>query len=447
MSRVESSLSPFAEDGTATPRTADFEEDELDAHQRAVRDLEAEVKLLDWHRLANESSLRAALLRTKRMRQRQREEVDGMLGVRGEGRGGRPRPSAASASPTPSAFASPPSRGAAGALAGSDSHLRTEFSPPPSRRMALRMMEEEERCKPLGPDIDDEDAFQCHGMTSSEPVTSRQLESIRKAIARVEGRRLAQERRKTCGMFQRTNDLRVDRCEWEEEHQGGDAVTGGYGEEGSEKENGLFYCDSRRKMQISYPKEGGDGDQRAVTVLAGLDKLLALERRIRAMEEQERTKYDLERHTSQRRRVQTAPASKNAGAANFFDRAMSAGGCSHRGHSGSFSCTRSSNRSELNSYDGDDVRKLARRNAVLVAARRRNQGGPMLQEEKLGNLASSLHRASSDISQLPPKRQTVRFDDSRCHTAPDRAISHARRPMSALRQRKPSTTDGQRSFT
>ena len=40
----------------------------LSPHQKTLEQLDAEMKLLRWHKLANESALHAALLRTKRMR-------------------------------------------------------------------------------------------------------------------------------------------------------------------------------------------------------------------------------------------------------------------------------------------------------------------------------------------------------------------------------------------
>jgi hypothetical protein len=42
--------------------------DARSSHHKALKDLEAEMKLLKWHKLANESALQAALLRTKSMR-------------------------------------------------------------------------------------------------------------------------------------------------------------------------------------------------------------------------------------------------------------------------------------------------------------------------------------------------------------------------------------------
>eukprot|EP00957_Ditylum_brightwellii_P062165 4717683-Ditylum_brightwellii.AAC.1 len=40
----------------------------MTVHQRAIQDLEAEMNLLQWHKLANESALQAALFRTKQMK-------------------------------------------------------------------------------------------------------------------------------------------------------------------------------------------------------------------------------------------------------------------------------------------------------------------------------------------------------------------------------------------
>lgn len=37
-------------------------------HDKALKDLESEMKLLQWHKLANESALQAALMRTKVIR-------------------------------------------------------------------------------------------------------------------------------------------------------------------------------------------------------------------------------------------------------------------------------------------------------------------------------------------------------------------------------------------
>ena len=41
-----------------------------DSHKSALEDLEAEMKLLHWHKLANEAALKAALIRTKNMKEK-----------------------------------------------------------------------------------------------------------------------------------------------------------------------------------------------------------------------------------------------------------------------------------------------------------------------------------------------------------------------------------------
>ena len=38
-------------------------------HREALKNLEAEMKLLQWHKLANETALQTALMRTKAIRQ------------------------------------------------------------------------------------------------------------------------------------------------------------------------------------------------------------------------------------------------------------------------------------------------------------------------------------------------------------------------------------------
>ncbi len=39
------------------------------AHEKALQDLEAEMKLLHWHKLANETAIQTALMRTKAIRE------------------------------------------------------------------------------------------------------------------------------------------------------------------------------------------------------------------------------------------------------------------------------------------------------------------------------------------------------------------------------------------
>ena len=39
------------------------------SHHKAVEDLESEMKLLQWHKLANESALQSALMRTRTIRE------------------------------------------------------------------------------------------------------------------------------------------------------------------------------------------------------------------------------------------------------------------------------------------------------------------------------------------------------------------------------------------
>lgn len=392
---------------------------------RAVHDLEAEVKLLDWHRLANESSLRAALLRTKRMRRRQREEVDGTLGL-GDG-GEEQRPSSC-----PNSTA-PPSRGV---RVRSDGRPQTALHPPPSRRLSLRMLEEEERCKSLGRKGDDEDergscgkmGLSSNGLTSSEPVTSRQLESVRRAIARVEMRRIAQERRKSCGMFQRTNDVRREgrpELEKKDVENGGECE-----EEGSEKENGQSLLSCHVATESCDNDEEEDGDEHLSTVLAGLDKLIALERRIRALEGREGETYSVE--ASQTRRVRTAPV-RSSDSPNLSVRAASAGSFSRESGLGS--------RQKMADYKGDDVRILARRRAILVAARQRSREGRVPDERSVVTPNSSLRKVPNASCQLHPRRRTVRFDDSRCQTAPCGTVSQS---LTGCHAPKPSTADGPR---
>ena len=42
-------------------------------HSQAVTDLESEMKLLRWHKLANESALKAAILKNKALRRNEKE--------------------------------------------------------------------------------------------------------------------------------------------------------------------------------------------------------------------------------------------------------------------------------------------------------------------------------------------------------------------------------------
>lgn len=379
--------------------------DELSSHARAVKDLEAEVKLLDWHRLANESSLRAALLRTKRMRRRQREEVDGVIGR--EKDGGREVRSSVSSTRTP-----PPSREVDGVLMRNDGRPLTASHPPPSRRVALRMLEEEERCKPFitgsdeGSERGGKKGFAPKGHFSSEQkVISRQLESVRRAIARVEGRRIAQERRRACGMFQQRKSMVRE----------GDTSINRSGD-------GIHENKTGRAQAMCQATEGRD--ERLATVLAGLDKLLALERRIRALEGHKGIKHSsVERCASQKVRFRTAPVAGTTIDSSISARAASAGSF-NRLMGPSSDPREDGSRLDWDSYDGDDIRILARRKAVLVAANRRScEGGIPHGERSLVAPNSSLCSAPGDSGQLCLRRRTVRFDESRCHTAPERTIS------------------------
>ena len=41
-------------------------------HEKALNDLEAEMKLLNWHKIANETAIQTALMRTKAIREEEK---------------------------------------------------------------------------------------------------------------------------------------------------------------------------------------------------------------------------------------------------------------------------------------------------------------------------------------------------------------------------------------
>ena len=50
------------------------------ATSKSLSDLKAEMKLLNWHKLANESALQAALLRTKHLRNKEKTQQERNIG-------------------------------------------------------------------------------------------------------------------------------------------------------------------------------------------------------------------------------------------------------------------------------------------------------------------------------------------------------------------------------